>query len=107
MVDMTSGRARIVSPLAAFFILYAMLYSAFGAASPFLPTLVEGRGIPPEQIGMMFAAGTAIRLVSAPIAGRLADQTHALRLTLAACAVGTAASALGYLGAWGFWASWP
>ena len=55
-----------------------LLYSAFGVASPFLPSFIEARGIPLEQIGMLFAAGTAIRLVSAPLAGRLADRTGAL-----------------------------
>jgi signal transduction histidine kinase len=34
------------------------------------------RGIPPELIGILFGAGTAIRLVSAPVAGRIADRTH-------------------------------
>jgi MFS transporter, PPP family, 3-phenylpropionic acid transporter len=91
------------TPLGGFIVLYALLYAAFGVASPFLPTFIEARGIPPEQIGMLFAAGTAIRLISAPLAGRLADRTQALRLTLAACAIATAAAAIGYLPAWGFW----
>jgi MFS transporter, PPP family, 3-phenylpropionic acid transporter len=85
------------SSLGSFVLLYALLYSAFGAASPFLPALVEARGVPPEQIGLLFAAGTAIRLISAPIAGRIADRTQALRATLAICAIGTALAALGYL----------
>jgi len=87
--------------LGSFVLLYALLYSAFGAASPFLPTLVEARGVPPEQIGLLFAAGTAIRLISAPIAGRIADTTHTLRATLAICAIGTALAVLGYLTASG------
>jgi PPP family 3-phenylpropionic acid transporter len=95
--------SRVVTPLAGFLILYALMYSAFGASSPFLPSWVEARGISPEHIGTLFAAGTAIRLVSAPIAGRLADRFRALRLTLAICAIGTAAAVLGYLPAWGFW----
>jgi PPP family 3-phenylpropionic acid transporter len=90
-------------PVADFVLLYAMLYGAFGAASPFLPAYVEERGIPAELIGVVFGAGTAIRLVSAPIAGRIADRTHALRLTLSVCAIGTALAATGYLAAWSFW----
>jgi MFS transporter, PPP family, 3-phenylpropionic acid transporter len=96
-------RRGTFSPLISFVGLFALLYSAFGAASPFLPALVEARGLSPEQIGILFAAGTAIRLISAPIAGRVADRTHALRTTLAVCAIGTALAALGYLSAWGFW----
>ena len=91
------------SPLFAFVALFALLYGAFGAASPFLPSLVEAHGIPPEQIGILFAAGTAIRLISAPLAGRIADRTSALRATFAVCAVATSAAALSYLQAWGFW----
>ena len=73
-----SGRLRAPAPLAGFIVLYALLYSAFGVASPFLPSFIVARGIPAEQIGMLFAAGTAIRLASAPLAGHLADRTEAL-----------------------------
>ena len=98
-----SGRLRAPAPLAGFIVLYALLYSAFGVTSPFLPSFIEARGIPAEQIGMLFAAGTAIRLASAPLAGHLADRTEALRLTLAVCALATAVVALGYLPASSFW----
>ena len=91
------------SPVADFVLLYAVLYGAFGAASPFLPAYVEERGIPAELIGVVFGAGTAIRLIAAPIAGRIADRTHALRLVLALCAIGTALAATGYLAANSFW----
>ena len=87
-----------------FLLLFGLLYAAFGAASPFLPALMEARGIPAEQIGIIFGAATAIRLISAPVAGRIADRTHALRATLAACTIATALAALGYLSASGFWA---
>jgi MFS transporter, PPP family, 3-phenylpropionic acid transporter len=97
------ARLRLQSPLVPFIALYAVLYGAFGAASPFLPAFMEERGIAPELIGVLFGAGTAIRLLSAPIAGRVADQTHALRLTLAICALATALAALGYLARGGFW----
>jgi PPP family 3-phenylpropionic acid transporter len=57
------------SPVTDFIFLYALLYGAFGA-SPFLPAYIQERGVPPELIGVLFGAGTAIRLISAPIAGR-------------------------------------
>jgi PPP family 3-phenylpropionic acid transporter len=96
-------RSQVLLPLHSFTVLYALLYGAFGAASPFLPALIEERGIPPELIGVLFAAGTAIRLVSAPIAGHIADRTRAHRLTLASCAVTAAFAAIGYLTTGGFW----
>jgi PPP family 3-phenylpropionic acid transporter len=86
-----------------FLLLFALLYAAFGAASPFLPALMETKGISSEQIGWIFGAATAIRLVSAPLAGRIADRTHALREVLALCCVACAITAFGYLAFSGFW----
>jgi MFS transporter, PPP family, 3-phenylpropionic acid transporter len=95
---------KSVLPLTRFIILYAFLYSSFGVVSPFLPAFVQSHGIPPEQIGLIFAAGTAIRLLSAPVAGRLADRLTARREVLAICAIGAAMGALLYLPASGLWA---
>jgi MFS transporter, PPP family, 3-phenylpropionic acid transporter len=66
------------SSLGSFVLLYALLYSAFGAASPFLPALVEARGVPPEQIGLLFAAGTAIRLLADAVPRELAATAQAI-----------------------------
>ena len=80
-----------------FILLYVLLYGAFGVASPYLPGFIAEKGVPPELIGIAFGSGTAIRLLSAPIAGRLADRTNALRLTMAWYAIGTAIAMTGYL----------
>lgn len=45
-----------------FLILYAATYGAYGVASPFLPAFVSARGLAPEQLGLVLAAGTAARL---------------------------------------------
>jgi MFS transporter, PPP family, 3-phenylpropionic acid transporter len=92
-----------MAPLAALILLFAALYAAFGVSSPFLPALMESRGMTPEQIGLLFGCATAARLISAPLAGRFADATNALRLTLALSCVATAVATLGYLAASGFW----
>ena len=86
-----------------FAILYAALFSAFGSASPFLPAFLAGRGLGPEELGIVLGAGTAVRLISGPLAGRLADRFHAFRAELAACAVLAGSAALVYLAAHGFW----
>jgi MFS transporter, PPP family, 3-phenylpropionic acid transporter len=86
-----------------FLLLYAAMYAAYGVASPFLPAFVSGRGLAPEQLGLVLAAGTAARLLSAPLAGRIGDLTGALRLVLAASAALAALVTLGYLPAQGFW----
>lgn len=65
--------------------LYAAICAAYGVASPFLPAFVNERGVPPEELGMVLAAGTAIRLVAAPVAARIGDRLRALRAVLVVC----------------------
>src|SRR5215218_192713 len=91
------------APLPRFIVLFSVLYLAFGVASPFLPAFLESRGLAPEQIGLVLALGTAIRLISGPTAGRLADWLRALRIVLAVCTALAAAVVLGFLPAQGFW----
>jgi MFS transporter, PPP family, 3-phenylpropionic acid transporter len=82
--------ARRPGPLLRFIVLYALLYGAFGASSPFLPRFFEARGLSPEALGLVFGLGTAARIVAGPLAGRVADLLGALRAVLAAC-IGAAA----------------
>jgi MFS transporter, PPP family, 3-phenylpropionic acid transporter len=91
-----------VSALARFVTLYALMYAAFGVSSPFMPAFFQGRGLTPDQVGILFGIGTAIRLVSGPLCGRLADLTQALRAVLASCAALAALVVLGLLWARGF-----
>jgi MFS transporter, PPP family, 3-phenylpropionic acid transporter len=86
-----------------FAMLYAALFIAFGSASPFLPAFLVGRGLGPEELGIVLGAGTAVRLICGPFAGRLADRFHAFRAELAACAILAGSAALVYLAADGFW----
>ena len=88
-----------MSALPRFVALYALMYGAFGVSSPFLPAFFEGRGLGPGQLGIVFGAGTAIRLIAGPLVGRVADLTGALRAALAICALLAAAVALGLLSA--------
>src|SRR5436190_237053 len=80
-----------------FLILYGALYAGFGAQSPYLPTLLESRNLGPEAIALVLGAGTAIRLIAGPVAGRLADILGAPKTVLAACSVAAALIALGYV----------
>jgi PPP family 3-phenylpropionic acid transporter len=89
--------------LAKFLLLFAFLYGAFGVHSPFFPSFLSARGLEPEAIGFVLAAGTAIRLVAAPVAGQIADRLEASRTVLALSIAAAALVALGYLTAWGFW----
>ena len=75
-----------------FLALYVAMYAAFGVASPFLPAYLHGRGLSAEALGLVLAAGTAVRLAAAPLAGRIGDRLHALRLVLVASAGAAALS---------------
>jgi PPP family 3-phenylpropionic acid transporter len=89
--------------LTRFILLYAAMYAAFGVASPFLPAFISARGLPPEQLGLVLGAGTAVRLLTAPLAGRIGDLIQALRVVLVVCTALAASVTLGYLAAHGFW----
>jgi MFS transporter, PPP family, 3-phenylpropionic acid transporter len=85
-----------------FVALYALMYGAYGVSSPFMPALFERRGLTAEQLGVLFGTGTAIRLLSGPLCGRLADVTGALRGLLALCAALAAVVAVSLLSVTGF-----
>jgi MFS transporter, PPP family, 3-phenylpropionic acid transporter len=90
-------------PLSSFILLYVLMYGAFGVASPFWPRFFESRGLGPEELGLLLALGTAARLVSGPLAGRVADRFGARRAILAICIVISGLFALGLLPAESFW----
>ena len=85
-----------------FLLLYAALFAAFGVASPFLPGLLLQNGLTNEGLGVVLAAGTAIRLVAGPAGGRLADWLGRPRLVLAGLTAAAALIAPLYGAAWGF-----
>jgi PPP family 3-phenylpropionic acid transporter len=91
------------TPLTRFVLLYAAMYAAFGVASPFLPAFLSARGLAPEQLGLVLGTGTAVRLLAAPIAGRIGDLTQALRVVLIVCIALAASVTLGYFAGHGFW----
>jgi MFS transporter, PPP family, 3-phenylpropionic acid transporter len=88
---------------AAYILLYVALYGAFGVASPFWPKLFESKGLTPQQIGLILAAGLVVRLAAGPSIGRLADALASLRLVLSCCAVVAAAAAIAFAPANTFW----
>ena len=91
------------TPLTRFILLYAAMYAAFGVASPFLPAFLSVRGLSPEQLGVVLSAGTAVRLLAAPLAGRIGDLIQALRVVLVVCIALAASVTLGYLVGHGLW----
>ena len=88
-------------------LLYAALYAGFGVASPFLPAFVSGRGLSAEELGLVLGAGTAVRLLTSPLAGRIGDLIEGLRIVLVVCTALAACATLGLLPAQGFWMILP
>ena len=86
-----------------FLLLYGLLYGSFGLSSPFLPAFLTTRGIGSEWLGYLLGVGTAVRVLSAPFAGRLADVFGAFRLELALFALTAAGASLLYLPTHNFW----
>lgn len=93
------GRGALLS----FLVLFAALYAGFGAQSPYLPALLQDRGLASQAIGAVLAGGTAIRLLSAPVAGRVADSLGATKPVFAGCAAAAALAGIGFLPAGGLW----
>ena len=76
--------------LPGYLILYVALYLAYGTESAYLPAFLRDHGLSIEQIGLMLAAGTIVRIVAGPVTGRLADYLEARKqvLSVAACLSG-------------------
>ena len=100
-VNINLSRHTAAVPFAKFLALYAAMFTAFGALSPFLPALLGKRGLGPEVLGVVLAAATAARLVAGPAAGRVADRFAAPRIVLSVCAVCAALAGLAFLPAQG------
>ena len=86
-----------------FLALYAALFAAFGVASPFFAAFLAGRALRPEAIGVVLAAGTAVRLLAGPLGARLADRLAAPRLVLVGFVAAACGIAFLYLPAQGVW----
>lgn len=95
---MTSGPPYARRSFLLCVLLFIFIYAGFGIFSPFIPPLLQERGVSPALIGLILAAGTAVKLIAAPLAGRLGDRFHALPLTFAVAACGSALASLLYIG---------
>ncbi|MCQ8240825.1 MFS transporter [Rhizosaccharibacter radicis] len=79
-----------------FLLLYGAMFGAYGVAAPFLPPLLARDGLSPTAIGIVLAAGTAVRLLAGPLGGRLADRSGRAPLVLAGLSAAAAVVAFGY-----------
>ena len=59
--------------LPTFLAVNSLLDAAFGVQSPFLPELLREQGLRAEEIGIVLAASTAIRVLAGPAVGHVAE----------------------------------
>jgi len=83
-------------------LVFGAQFAAFGAMMPFLPAILAEAGLSAAQVGMVLAGGSLVRLIAAPLSGRLADRAPDMRRVLALAALLAAVSALGFGLAAGF-----
>lgn len=91
-----------MTPSLSFAVVFGAQFAALGAMLPFLPAILAEAGLSAAQVGMVLAAGSLVRLVAAPLSGRLADRAPDMRPILALSALLAAVSALGFGLAAGF-----
>ena len=84
-------------PLPTFLAVYGLAYAAFGVQSPFLPALFREQGMRAEEIGIVLAASTALRVFAGPAVGHIADRLRRHTATLCACSFVAAVAGLGYV----------
>jgi PPP family 3-phenylpropionic acid transporter len=85
-----------VTPPQSFALAFGAQFAAFGAMMPFLPAILAEGGLGAGEVGMVLAAGSLVRLVAAPLSGRLADAVPDMRRLLAVAALLAAAASLGF-----------
>jgi PPP family 3-phenylpropionic acid transporter len=72
-----------VNPATRFALLYSAQFAAVGITLPFLPAVLAARGMSAQEVGVLLATASAVRLVAGPLGGRLADALGNPRLVLA------------------------
>lgn len=79
-----------------FALLFSAQFAAVGVMLPFLPAVLAGHGLSPQQVAAVLAAGSAVRLLAAPLVGRGADRLGDPRRVLVAAALLAGATAAGF-----------
>ena len=67
---------------------YAGYFGAVGVILPFWPLWLKGRGIGPDEIGLVVGAGMLARIVSGPVAAHITDRGGDVRRLILGLAAG-------------------
>ncbi|NGM22814.1 MFS transporter [Roseomonas stagni] len=78
-------------------LIFATQFAAVGVILPFLPAVLAGHGLSAEEVAVVLAVGSAVRLVAGPLGGRIADALGHAPAVLSASAAIAALAACGFL----------
>ena len=81
---------------------YGALFFGIGVSLPFLPVWLKARGLGVEQIALVLAAQSVLRVVASPLMSHVADRLGRLRPVMTGCAALALAGLLWLAGARGF-----
>ncbi|MGZ5352033.1 MAG: MFS transporter [Actinomycetota bacterium] len=91
-----------VRPAVAVQVVFILFGVAIAAFFPFLALFLSGRGLSPEQIGVVIAVMALGRICASPVWGHVADTSLGRRTTLQIGALGAAATAVAMFFAGGY-----
>src|SRR3954447_17429918 len=91
-----------MSPPRRFALLFAPQFAAVGVLMPFLPAVLRDHELTAQEIALVLATGSAVRLLAAPAVGRGADGFGDARTILVLAAALAAGTVTGFAWAPGF-----
>lgn len=108
MPDMPEALAKAARatprPAARIVFYYVAMFGTVGVLGPFLPVWLDDRGLRPEEIGVIMAALTWVRVVVNPFAAHVADTTGRRKRLALLAAAGACVGLAAMTEAYGFWA---
>lgn len=82
---------------------YGGIFLIIGIMLPFWPLWLKSRGLDATEIGIVFAVGAWVRVLTDPLVTHTADRTGNGRAMLILCAALCTLGFAGFIPAWGFW----
>lgn len=98
-----SGRAEGVSPELRASIFHFSVFGSTGVVSAYFAIWLSGKGITPDQIGIINAVPVLVLLFASMLIGRLADKASDWRVMIVWLSVIAGAASLGFLFVNAFW----
>jgi PPP family 3-phenylpropionic acid transporter len=96
---MTASRALTLR----YGLMYGAMFLTIGIYLPFWPVWLSSKNLAADEIGLLLALGTWVKVLSNPVMAQVADRSGRAKATLAFCAVLSVATFSGFYLTDGFW----